>query len=65
VGQFRSGFGWHLVRATQVTPAKPRSFEEARPDLRTAWIEADRLTRNRTAYEDLLRRYKIDRADRP
>jgi hypothetical protein len=64
-GPLRSGFGWHLVRVNQITPAKPRSFDEARADLRLAWIEADRQARNRTGYEALQRRYTINRADRP
>lgn len=64
-GPLRSGFGWHLVRVSQVSPAKPRSFAEARSDIRLAWIEADRRARNRAAYDELQRRYTINRADRP
>jgi hypothetical protein len=65
VGPLRSGFGWHLVRVSQVTPAKARSFDEARADVRLSWIEADRLARNRVGYDALLRRYTVSRADRP
>jgi peptidyl-prolyl cis-trans isomerase C len=65
VGPLRSGFGWHLVRVDQVTPAKSRSLDEARADVRLSWIEADRLARNRVGYDALLRRYTVNRADRP
>jgi hypothetical protein len=65
IGPLRSGFGWHLVRVSQVAPAKARSFDEARADLRLAWIEADRLARNEVGYDALLRRYTVKRADQP
>jgi hypothetical protein len=65
IGPLRSGFGWHLVHVSQVTPAKVRSLDEARADARLAWIEADRLARNRVGYDALLARYTVNRTDRP
>lgn len=59
-GPIRSGFGWHLVRVTQVSEGKPRTFEQAEGDVRPAWIEADRSARNDAAYRDLLARYTIE-----
>ncbi|WEK46239.1 MAG: peptidyl-prolyl cis-trans isomerase [Candidatus Andeanibacterium colombiense] len=64
-GPLRSGFGWHLVRVSQIEPSRARSFDEARGDVRLAWIEADRQARNRVAYDELRRRYTINGADRP
>ncbi|WP_225205446.1 peptidyl-prolyl cis-trans isomerase [Novosphingobium huizhouense] len=58
-GPFRSGFGWHLVRVTDLTPARPRSFDEARADVRRDWIEADRKARNDAAWTALRARYTV------
>lgn len=64
-GPFRSGFGWHLVRVTNATPAQRRTLAQARDDVRAAWVEADRQARNATEYDALLKRYDISRVDRP
>ena len=58
-GPYRSGFGWHVVRVTDVAPAHDRSFEEARADVRRAWIEADRQARNDAVWQDLRKRYTV------
>lgn len=62
-GPFKSGFGWHLVKVTERSPARMLSFEQARPAVIEAWqaqqrqeIEADRL-------EELKRHYRIVRQD--
>jgi len=62
-GPLRSGFGWHAVRVTEAEPARPRSFDEARADVRIAWQQADRQARNGEAYRQLQARYRIERAD--
>lgn len=64
-GPVRSGFGWHLVKVDGITPGRQRSLTEARDEVRTAWIEADRLARNQERFAALQRRYAITRADRP
>ncbi|BEV01043.1 peptidyl-prolyl cis-trans isomerase [Novosphingobium olei] len=58
-GPFRSGFGWHLVRVTEHSAAHPRSFDEARADVRSDWIEADRKARNDQAWQQLRARYTV------
>lgn len=63
VGPFRSGFGWHVLRVTEAEPARPRSFEAARADIRIAWQQADRLARNGETYRQLQAHYRISRAD--
>ena len=63
VGPLRSGFGWHVLRVTDVVPARARSFDEARADAHRVWQEQDRLARNAEAYRQLLARYTINRAD--
>lgn len=63
VGPFRSGFGWHVVRINEAVPARSRSLQEARDDVRAAWQDQDRLARNSAAYRQLLARYTVARAD--
>ena len=65
IGPVRSGFGWHVVRVTDSTPARPRGFAEARQDALAAWQEQDRDARNDAAYRALLARYTVSRTDRP
>lgn len=65
VGPFRSGFGWHVIRLTDATPAKARDFATARNDALLAWQEQDRAVRNDSTYRQLLARYTVNRADRP
>lgn len=64
-GPFRSGYGWHVLRVTDVVPAQKRSFAEAREEALSAWQEADRKARNDETYEQLLARYQVSRADQP
>lgn len=58
-GPIRSGFGWHIVRVTEATPAQPRTLEQARDDVRRDWIEADRKARNDTVWQALRARYTV------
>ena len=55
----RSGFGWHVIRVTEARPAHPRSFDEARADVRRDWIEADRQARNDAVWQTLRARYAV------
>lgn len=59
VGPFRSGFGWHVVRVTDSSPAHPRDYASARGEALTAWQEQDRIARNDAAYRQLLARYTV------
>lgn len=58
-GPFRSGFGWHVVRLTEDRPARVRSLDEARDDVRRDWIEADRRARNDAAWQALRAGYTV------
>lgn len=58
-GPFRSGFGWHVVKVTEDRPARPRTLDEAREDVRRDWIEADRTARNDAAWQALRARYTV------
>ncbi len=55
----RSGFGWHVIRVTEARPAHPRSFDEARADVRRDWVEADRQARNDAVWQTLRARYAV------
>ena len=65
VGPLRSGFGWHLVRVTAAAPAHSRDFDAAHDDALRAWQEQDRADRDAAAYQQLLARYTVRRADQP
>lgn len=58
-GPFRSGFGWHVVRVTTLSPPRQRTLAEARDDVRRDWIEADRKARNDAVWQALRARYNI------
>lgn len=62
-GPFRSGFGWHVIRVTEVVPPRLRGFEAARDDARDDWMKADRIAQNRASYAALRARYRVTRAD--
>jgi len=62
-GPYRSGFGWHLIRVTRVTPPAARGFAAARADVLIDWREADRAARNAKSFAALRARYTVDRAD--
>lgn len=65
IGPIRSGFGWHLVRVTESLPARSRSLEEARADVRRDWIESDRQARNDAAWKALRAKYTVTVPDLP
>jgi hypothetical protein len=58
-GPLRSGFGWHLVRLSEVQSPQPRDFTTARDDVLADWQTADRAARNEAAYADIRRRYRV------
>jgi parvulin-like peptidyl-prolyl isomerase len=64
-GPVQSAFGWHLVRITAHTPARPARFEEVRP----AVVEADSVFRRQEAVaafvEKAFARYDVSIDDKP
>lgn len=64
-GPVESGYGWHLIRVTALTPARPMAYDEAEELVRTAW-KAEQLDRfEATRMEELARLYTVVRTDRP
>ena len=63
-GPVESGFGWHLIRVIEVSPAAPPSFEQARPALLEAWRQEARRREDAAWIAGLQRHYRVVRADR-
>jgi peptidyl-prolyl cis-trans isomerase C len=62
-GPFRSGYGWHLVFIdARQAPALP-PFASVRDQVRTDYLQDAQDRANRTAFDDLARRFTIIRED--
>lgn len=59
VGPYRSDFGLHLVRVLEQRPVTPRSFEEARDDVREIYAAERRAARNEAEYARIRARYDV------
>jgi hypothetical protein len=58
-GPIESGYGWHLVRVDAMTPARTPALEEVAPDVRTGWIEEQRVELREKAFEAMRARYEV------
>ncbi len=58
-GPIRSGLGTHLVRLTAVTPARPLTFNEARPQVLRDWMADARVAAEEDAYARMRAQYDI------
>jgi hypothetical protein len=58
-GPIASGYGWHLVWIDSITPARRPSFEEVKPEVRTAWIVDQRAEAKRRLFDELRSRYEV------
>lgn len=59
VGPFHSGFGWHLVRVTGVTPAKPQPYEAVATRVLDDWRAAQREKINGDTLAKLRKSYNV------
>ncbi len=59
VGPYRSDFGLHLVRVLEQRPVMPRSFDEARDDVREVYAAERRAARNEEEYARMRARYDV------
>lgn len=59
-GPVESGFGLHLVRVESKTDDRLPTFEQAKPDVRTAWLEQARRDANETFYQRLRDSYAVE-----
>jgi peptidyl-prolyl cis-trans isomerase C len=58
-GPIESGYGWHLVWIESVVPGRIPAFEEVEPDVKTAWLAAQKADAWRKAYAEMRARYEV------
>jgi len=58
-GPIESGFGWHLVFVDTLIPGRIPVFEEVEPEVKTAWLGAEKEQAVRKAYEAMRARYTV------
>jgi len=58
-GPIESGYGLHLVRVTEVKPARQREFAEVRTQVLERWHEKRQQKDNETYFAGLLRKYDV------
>lgn len=58
-GPLESGYGWHLVFVEAVVPGRTPAFEEVEPDVKTAWLGAQKAEAWRKGYAELRARYTV------
>jgi peptidyl-prolyl cis-trans isomerase C len=58
-GPVESGYGWHLVFVDSMTLGRIPTFEEIEPEVRTAWLGAQKQEAWRKAYADMRAKYTV------
>ena len=58
-GPVESGFGWHLVFVDTVIPGRVPDFEEVTPDVKTAWLSAQKASGWAAAYTKMREQYTV------
>jgi peptidyl-prolyl cis-trans isomerase C len=58
-GPLESGYGWHLVFVEAEVPGRTPAFEEVEPDVKTAWLGAQKAEAWRKAYAEMRARYTV------
>ena len=58
-GPLESGYGWHLVFVEGAVPGRTPAFEEVEPDVKTAWLGAQKAEAWRKAYAEMRARYTV------
>ncbi len=58
-GPLESGYGWHLVFVDSVIPGRIPVFEEVEPDVKTAWLAAQKQQAWQKAYGEMRAKYSI------
>jgi len=58
-GPIKSGLGTHLVRLTAVTPERPLTFDEARPQVLRDWMANGRVAAEEDAFAFMRAQYDI------
>ncbi|SHG11743.1 PPIC-type PPIASE domain-containing protein [Microbulbifer donghaiensis] len=58
-GPLESGYGWHLVYVDSLTPGRVPAFEEIEPDVKTAWLGAQKEAAWAKAYREMRAKYTV------
>jgi parvulin-like peptidyl-prolyl isomerase len=58
-GPIESGYGWHLVFVSSLTPGRVPAFEEVEPEVKAAWQDEQRAEAWRRAYEEMRAKYEL------
>jgi peptidyl-prolyl cis-trans isomerase C len=58
-GPIESGYGWHLVFVDSVIPGRTPALEEIEPDVKTAWLAAQKAAAWRKAYTEMRVKYTV------
>ncbi|NGO51073.1 peptidyl-prolyl cis-trans isomerase [Allomesorhizobium camelthorni] len=58
-GPVQSGYGWHLVWVESIEPGRVPLYEEVKPDVKAAWLDARYQEVKRTALEEMRSRYTV------
>ncbi len=58
-GPIESGYGWHLVFLESLTPERVPAFEEVEPEVKTAWLGAQKTAGWEEAYKKMRAKYEV------
>jgi peptidyl-prolyl cis-trans isomerase C len=58
-GPVQSGYGWHLVWVESIEPGRIPLYEEVKPDVKAAWLDARYREVKRNALDEMRSRYKV------
>jgi peptidyl-prolyl cis-trans isomerase C len=58
-GPVQSGYGWHLVWVESIEPGRVPLYEEVKPDVKAAWLDARYQEVKRTSLEEMRSRYTV------
>jgi peptidyl-prolyl cis-trans isomerase C len=58
-GPIESGYGWHLVFVDTVVPRRVPALEEVEPDVKTAWLSAQKERSRDDAYKAMRAKYTV------
>jgi peptidyl-prolyl cis-trans isomerase C len=58
-GPVESGYGWHLIWIESLIPGRIPAFEEVEPDVKTAWLAAQKAIEWQKAYAKMRSKYEV------
>jgi peptidyl-prolyl cis-trans isomerase C len=58
-GPVQSGYGWHLVWMDSIEPGRVPTYEEVKPDVKSAWLDDRYQEVKRSALDEMRSRYTV------